>query len=128
MLSAASVAATLPFRGLQAAEDFYSNKLGLRRTSGSTEDGYLEYAAGGGSKLLLFESTSDQKSDNTAATFEVTDLDQEMTQLRQKGVTFEEYDLPGIKTVNGVADGDGMGRIAWIKDPDGNVLALHEEP
>ena len=47
-----------------------------------------------------------------------------MTRLRKKGVVFEEYDLPGIKTVNGVAE--GMGRIAWVKDPAGNILALHE--
>ena len=126
MLSSSPISATLPFRGLDAALEFYSRKLGLRRTNGSVEDGFLEFQAGNGTVLQLFESTSEKKSENTAATFEVGDLDEEMATLRKNGVTFEEYDLPGIKTVQGVADADGMGRIAWFKDPDGNVLALHE--
>ncbi len=126
MLSSSPVSATLPFRGLKVAEEFYSKKLGLERAHGSVEDGFLEYKAGQGTLLQLFESNSDQKSDNTAATFEVADLSQEMAALRKKGVVFEEYDLPGIKTVNGVAEADGMGRMAWLKDPDGNVLGLHE--
>ena len=128
MLSKAPVAATLPVRGLKAAENFYSRKLGLKRRSGSVKEGYLEYQAGGGTILQLFESNSRKKSDNTAATFEVGNLDREMATLRKRGVEFEEYDLPGIKTVEGVADLDGMGRGAWFKDPDGNVIALHEGP
>jgi len=126
MLSTAPVIATIPFRGLKSAQTFYSKKLGLKRESGSVKEGYLIYKAGKGSSLLLFESTSAKKSDNTAATFEVSNLAREMTTLRKKGLEFEEYDLPevGIKTVDGVAE--GMGRMAWLKDPDGNILALHE--
>jgi predicted enzyme related to lactoylglutathione lyase len=128
MLSKAPLAATLPFRGLKAAQNFYSRKVGLKLRSGSAKDGYLEYKTGGGTALLVFESNSRKKSDNTAATFEVGNLDREMVTLRKKGVEFEEYDLPGIKTVDGVADLNGMGRGAWFKDPDGNVIALHESP
>ena len=128
MLSKSFVAPTLPFRGLKKAQEFYSKRLGLKRVAGSVSDGFLEYGAGKGTVLQLFESTSKKKSDNTAATFEVADLDREMKTLRKRGVVFEEYDLPGIKTVDGVAEGDGMGRMAWLKDPDGNVLALHESP
>ena len=126
MLSNAPVAATNPYRGLKSAPPFYSRKLGLKRQSGSVRDGYLVYKAGKGTTLLLFESSSSKKSDNTAATFEVSNLAREMTRLRKKGLEFEEYDIPeaGIKTVDGVAE--GMGKIAWLKDPDGNVLALHE--
>ena len=126
MLSACPVSVTLPYRGLRTAKDFYSKKLGLELVAGSVEEGFLEYKAGGGTLLQLFESTSDRKSENTAATFEVSDLDKEMVDLRAKGVSFEEYDLPDIKTVNGVADAHGMGRIAWFKDPDGNIIGLHE--
>lgn len=126
MLSRSPLSVTLPFRGLKAAQAFYSKKLGLKRISGSVKDGYLEYQAGEGTRLQLFESNSDKKSDNTCATFEVTNLAREMTTLRKKGVVFEDYDLPGIKTVKGVASGEGMGKIAWFKDPDGNVFALHE--
>lgn len=126
MLSTAPVAATLPVRDLKAAQEFYSQKLGLERAHGSVKEGYLEYRAGGGTLLMMFASDSNQKSDNTAATFEVEDLDDEMKTLRQRGVDFEEYDLPGIKTVDGVADLGEMGRGAWLKDPDGNVIALHQ--
>ena len=124
MLSKSPVCATLPFNGLASAVDFYTKRLGLELASGSPKDGFLEFKAGGESVIQLFESDS-KKSDDTAATFAVKDLDKEMADLRSRGVRFEEYDLPGVKTVNGVATMDGH-RGAWIKDPGGNVLALHE--
>ena len=124
MLSRSPVTATFPFDGLKAARDFYGRKLGLKLVSGSVSHGFLEFAAGDGSRIMLFESDS-KKSDDTGATFEVADLDREMTALRRKGVKFAKYDLPEVKTVNGVADMGGH-RMAWIKDPGGNVIALHE--
>jgi catechol 2,3-dioxygenase-like lactoylglutathione lyase family enzyme len=124
MLSKTPVAATLPYRGLKTAKDFYTKKLGLKLVSGSVKDGYMEFEAGEGTVIQVFESPS-KKSEDTAATFEVADLAAEMRNLRKKGVVFEEYDLPGIKTVNGVAT---MGEMkgAWIKDPGGNILGLHQ--
>lgn len=124
MLSRSRVSATLPFEGLAAAPGFYVKKLGLKKTSGSAADCHMEFAAGDGTVIQLFESNS-AKSEDTAATFEVADLAKEMAALRKKGVRFEEYDLPGIKTVDGVAAMGGH-RAAWIKDPGGNVLALHQ--
>ncbi len=124
MLSKSRVAATLPTRNLKAALDFYTKKLGLKLESGSVKDGYLEFVAGGGTVLQLYESKS-TKSKATAATFEVGDLGEEMKALAKRGVKFENYNLPGIKTVNGVATmGDDKG--AWIKDPGGNILGLHQ--
>jgi catechol-2,3-dioxygenase len=123
MLSQLPVYATLPFRGLKAAPGFYAKKLGLKLASGSVREGYLEYGAGKGTVIQLFESTSKKKSDNTAATFVVKDLAREMAALRKKKVAFEEYDLPGIKTVRGVAT-MGDTQAAWIRDPAGNVIAL----
>ena len=129
MLSKSPVAATLPFKGLKSARDFYTQKVGLQLVSGSVEDGYLEFEAGDHTVLQMFESDS-EKSDDTAATFEVDDLAAEMKDLRAKGVKFEEYDLPGIKTVNGVATmkmpNGSTHKGAWFKDPGGNVIALHE--
>jgi catechol 2,3-dioxygenase-like lactoylglutathione lyase family enzyme len=124
MLANCTVSATLPVRDLSAAKTFYQTKLGLPCQAGSVREGYLVLAAGN-STVLVFGSTSDRKSDNTSATFAVEDLDEEMAALRRKRVQFEEYDLPHCKTVDGVADMGGH-RMAWIKDPDGNVLALHE--
>ena len=126
MLSKAPVTATIPFRGLKKADDYYGKKLGLKRTDGSVREGWLLFRAGKKTDLMLFESTSRKKSDNTAATFEVGNLTREMAALRERGVKFEDYDLPGIKTVDGVMAAEGMGKIAWAKDPDGNILALHE--
>jgi catechol 2,3-dioxygenase-like lactoylglutathione lyase family enzyme len=124
MLSDSPVAATLPFQGLEKAQEFYSEKLGLELLSGSVEEGYLEFGAGEGTVIQLFESDS-EKSEDTAATFEVEDLAREMEELRKKGVRFEEYDLPDIKTVRGVATMGGH-KGAWIKDPGGNVIGLHQ--
>ena len=124
MLSKSPVAATLPFQGLEAAREFYTQKVGLRLVSGSVEDGYLEFEAGDHTVLQVFESDS-KKSDDTAATFEVDDLAAEMKELRAKGVKFEEYDLPDVKTVDGVAVMDGH-KGAWFKDPGGNVIGLHQ--
>ena len=124
MLSRSPVAATLPFKGLKAAQDFYTQRLGLRILSGSVKEGHLELEAGGGTVLGVFESDS-KKSDDTGATFHVEDIAREMEELREKGVVFEEYDLPGIKTVNGVATMGPM-KAAWFKDPGGNILCLHQ--
>jgi hypothetical protein len=124
MLSKCHVAATLPYRGLKTAKAFYSKKLGLKHLAGSPKDGYLEFGAGEGTVIMLFESPS-RKSEDTAATFEVENLAREMTALRRKGVEFEEYNLPDVKTVDGVAT-MGKHKGAWIKDPGGNILALHQ--
>lgn len=124
MLTKSPVAASLPYDGLKSAKDFYSKKLGLKLVSGSVKDGYLEYGAGKGSVIQLFESNS-EKSDDTAATFQVTDLAKEMAALRKKKVKFEEYNLPGIKTVRGVAK-MGPHKAAWLKDPGGNIICLHQ--
>ena len=122
MLSRLPVCATLPFEGLKAAKDFYAKKVGLRLAAGSVRMGWLEFAAGKGTVLEVFESDS-KKSKDTAATFHVKDLAKEMAALAKRGVTFEEYDLPGIRTVDGVAT-MGRTRAAWFKDPGGNVIAL----
>jgi catechol 2,3-dioxygenase-like lactoylglutathione lyase family enzyme len=124
MLSTKPVSVVLPFLGLDKAKPFYGDRLGLKLRSGSVEDGHLEFEAGSGTVLGVFESDS-KKSDDTAACFEVEDLAKEMADLRQKGIRFEEYDLPGVKTVNGVADRGGE-KSAWFKDPGGNVLCLHQ--
>ena len=126
MLSKSPVAATLQCRrkNLKAVDGFYAKKLGLKRVAGSPKEGFLSYLAGKKTEILLFESDA-PKSDDTGATFEVADLAREMATLRKRGVRFEEYDLPGVKTVHGVAQ-MGPHAMAWMKDSDGNVLGLYQ--
>ena len=125
MLSKSPVAATLPVRNLETAKRFYEQQLGLTLQAGSVPEGFLEFEAGKGTCLMLFESESSETTDNTVATFDVKDLDKEMADLRGRGVKFEDYDLPNCKTVDGVANMDGH-VMAWVKDPHGHVLALHQ--
>jgi catechol 2,3-dioxygenase-like lactoylglutathione lyase family enzyme len=124
MLSKSPVVPTLPFQGLQSALDYYTKTLGLKHSAGSVKEGWLEFRAGEGTVIQVFESDS-KKSDDTAATFAVRDLQKEMAELRSKGVVFEDYDLPEIKTKAGIAE-MGRERAAWFKDPGGNVLCLHQ--
>jgi catechol 2,3-dioxygenase-like lactoylglutathione lyase family enzyme len=126
MLSNAPVNATLQCRrkNLKAVADFYAKKLGLELAFGSPKEGFLVFHAGRRTELLLFESDA-QKSDDTGATFEVKNLARAMAALRKKGVKFVEYDLPGVKTEEGVAR-MGPHSMCWLKDPDGNVLGLHQ--
>ena len=61
----------------------------------------------------------------TQAFWAVDDLDAEMAELRARGLVFEEYDLPGLKTVNGVSTG-GVAKTAWFKDSEGNILGISQ--
>jgi catechol 2,3-dioxygenase-like lactoylglutathione lyase family enzyme len=125
MLSKSPVAATLPVRDLKAAKLFYEKKLRLPLLHGSVREGFLEFEAGKGTCLMLFASDSSKTTGNTMATFEVKDIDKEMADLRDRGVKFVQYDLPHCKTVDGVANMGGH-VMAWVKDPHGHVLALHQ--
>src|SRR5687768_17406835 len=102
MLSRSPVAATLPVKDLKQVKSFYGQKLGLKLTAGSVREGFLEFRAGKGSMLMFFQSDAVKHTGNTNATFEVANLARTMAALRKKGVEFKEYDLPGVKTVDGV--------------------------
>lgn len=75
--------------------------------------------------MMVYE-TSASAGSATQAGFTVDDFDATISELRGRGVTFEEYDMPGLKTVNGVADYDGT-KSAWFKDTEGNTIAISEK-
>ena len=85
------------------------------------------FEAGGGSMLMVYENPGLKAPENTTLGFGVSAdrFDALMDELRSKGVAFEEYDIPemGLKTVNGVAEMDGM-KSAWFKDSEGNILNI----
>jgi predicted enzyme related to lactoylglutathione lyase len=124
MLSNARVTATLPASDLERAKKFYMEKLGLKEAM--EMPGGVRFECGNGTMIFLYQRPPVTVG-HTQASFDVTDLDQEMKELRARGVVFEEYDqpMPGIKTVNGVASMGGW-RGAWFKDSEGNTLALGE--
>ena len=125
MLDKARITAIVPVSDLEAAIDFYEARLGLRldeRRDDLPTNREAELSGGSGN-LLLYESVGAGKSRHTVAAFRVDELDAVVAGLRNRGVVFEEYDLPDLKTVDGIASiGDVRG--AWCKDPDGNILAL----
>jgi catechol 2,3-dioxygenase-like lactoylglutathione lyase family enzyme len=120
MLGSKPAAATLPVSDMQTARDFYENTLGLMPVQ-EMEDGIL-YGAGN-SVVLVYQSQYAGTNKATAATWAVgSDFDSIVDQLRQKGVTFEQYDdLPGT-TREGDIHSFGDLRAVWFKDPDGNIL------
>jgi catechol 2,3-dioxygenase-like lactoylglutathione lyase family enzyme len=125
MLSQAqAVIATLPAHDLARARSFYEKTLGLTPDNmmPTDENGVL-YTVNGHSFLVY--RTEAPRGGTTLAGFLVADLEAEMKELRSRGVVFEEYDLPGLKTVNGIAEQPNM-RGAWFKDSEGNILALNE--
>ena len=125
MLTDAPVTTMLPVKDLQRARDFYENKLGLRPV-GERSDGKFVYASGGGGLLALFPKEEGTKAEHTAISFQVSDIAGEIAELERRGVVFEDYDLPGLRTVEHVCVLGGE-KAAWFKDTEGNYLCLHED-
>jgi len=123
MLNAARAVPMIPISDRRRAIDFYAGTLSLRLYEETGGDVLFE--AGEGSLLGIYETDHAGTAGHTLAGFFVEDIDAVVAGLRDRGVTFEEYDLPGLKTVDGVAQLEGE-RAAWFTDPDGNILALGE--
>jgi catechol 2,3-dioxygenase-like lactoylglutathione lyase family enzyme len=124
-LAEAGIVAIVPVSDVEAAIRFYGETLGLElqeRRDDLPENREAEFRAGQGT-LLVYESVGAGKSRHTIAGFRVDDVDAVVAGLRERGVEFEEYDLPQMKTEGGVA-AVGDVRAAWCRDPDGNLLAI----
>ena len=122
MLDTGNVAAMIPAQDLDRARAFYEEKLGLKPAE-ERPDGLL-YKSGDG-RFVLFKSSGEPSGTHTQLGWDVDDLDAAVDQLRNNGVVFEEYDMPGFKTVNGIVEIPGE-RGAWFKDSKGNLLAVGE--
>jgi predicted enzyme related to lactoylglutathione lyase len=123
-LTSSTVAVMLPVTDVDRAKQFYSESLSLDFT-GMNDEGSPMYALGGGTTLVLLPRPDGARSDSTAMSFEVEDVENEVRDLEGRGVAFADYDLPGLKTVNHVCE-LGSEKAAWFNDPDGNVLCLHQ--
>jgi catechol 2,3-dioxygenase-like lactoylglutathione lyase family enzyme len=124
VLSGATLFANLKAADLDAAVDFYSGKLGLELVyDGEIMPGYREVLFGAGGGIVCLEQGAASGGGQTLVSFAVDDVGATAESLRGRGVVFEDYDLPSLKTENGIAT-IGSLQAAWFKDPDGNLLAL----
>jgi catechol 2,3-dioxygenase-like lactoylglutathione lyase family enzyme len=124
-LSDSRVEAVLAVSDLDRAKRFYEDRLGL--VPGDEEQEAVRYRCGHGTRIFIYVSAENAgKSPATLAGWFVDDLDETMHELASRGVAFERYDQPGLKTDDrGVFEADGF-RAAWMRDPDGNTMALTE--
>jgi catechol 2,3-dioxygenase-like lactoylglutathione lyase family enzyme len=128
LLENAEVSTRLPAQDLERARAFYFQKLGLEPVE--DREGGLRYRCGNGF-FALFQSTGRAAGDHTQMAFEVDDLESVVAELRRRGVAFEEVDVPGLRTVDGIADIEGNypskgagERGAWFRDSEGNLVGV----
>lgn len=114
----------LPVKDMDRARAFYEGCLGLK-PGGFKPDGKFVYTVGG-STLALFPKPEGTKADHTAISFRVEDIAASIDEMKRAGVKFEDYDFPGLKTVNHVCV-LGAEKAAWFKDTEGNYLCIHED-
>jgi catechol 2,3-dioxygenase-like lactoylglutathione lyase family enzyme len=129
MLNDGRVATRIPVQDLDRARRFYAEKLGLEPSE--ERPGGLRYRCTSG-EFALFQSAGASPGTFTQMAWEVDDIEATVAELRERGVVFEEVDLPGLKTVDGVAEvagnypskGGRGERGAWFRDSEGNMLGV----
>ena len=127
-LARGHVATRLPCQDLERARAWYADKLGLHPVE--ERPGGLRYHCGG-TVFALFASAGAPSGQHTQMAWTVADLDAAVAAMRARGVVFEEYDLPGLRTVDGVTEvegnypSEGSGeRAAWFRDSEGNLIGM----
>jgi len=122
------VATRLPAQNLGRARAFYAEKLGLEPVE--ERPGGLRYRCGN-SSFVVFQSTGRSTGEHTQMGFEVDDIEAVAAELRRRGGVFEDVDVPGLETVNGIADIEGNypskgrgERGGWFRDSEGNLLGI----
>ncbi len=121
MLSNRDAVANLAVKNVQAAKKFYEGTLGLKQVD--AEGSELIVFKSGNTTLNVYESKEAGTNKATAVTWAVDDVESEVNALKAKGVKFEHYDMPGLKRQGDVHIGGDM-KVAWFKDPDGNILNI----
>jgi catechol 2,3-dioxygenase-like lactoylglutathione lyase family enzyme len=123
MVSKAS--AVLCSTDLERSREFYELKVGFL-LSPETIPNHLLFECGAGTTLLVYGRPSPNAADHTQVRLWSDDVPADVAALKERGVVFEEYDFPALKTENSVARTAGIGTSAWFKDPDGNTIALFQ--
>ena len=123
MLKHAPIVPYIPVADVNRARRFYEGKVGLKPREEYA--GGVIYECGNGSWVFMYPSGGAGTSKASTAFWAVDDVVAEVAELKARGVVFEEYDLPGIKTVNSIATAGGA-KTAWFKDSEGNILAVSQ--
>ncbi len=118
-----SIYTVLPVSDLARARGFYRDKLGLEPTV--EKPGMLAYSGPSGYIFQLYETSTVGTAQNTQMGWSTSELDEDVAEFRGRGVVFEEYDFPGLKTENGIAL-VGTERSAWFKDTEGNTICISQ--
>ena len=122
MLGKADATPMIAVKDLDRARKFYGDTLGLKEIDDFGEGFMLK---SGDTRFSVYRSEFAGTNKATALTFEVDDIDKEVSDLKGKGVAFEHYDLPGLRQEGDLHVAEGF-KTAWFKDPDGNILSLAE--
>jgi predicted enzyme related to lactoylglutathione lyase len=123
MLKDAPIYSYVPVADLARARKFYDTALGLG--PGKDFGPGATYECGKGTAFFMYPSPGAGTSKASCAFWQVDDIVAEVAALKARGVVFEEYDMPGLKTVNSIATGGGA-KTAWFKDTEGNIMAVSQ--
>jgi catechol 2,3-dioxygenase-like lactoylglutathione lyase family enzyme len=123
MLGKADATPMIAVKDLDRARKFYEETLGLTEVDDFGEGFMLK---SGDTEFSVYRSEFAGTNKATALTFDVDDLEEEVRDLKQKGIAFEHYDMEGLTPKGDFYEAEGM-KTAWFKDPDGNILSLMEE-
>jgi len=121
MLQKAPMYAYIPVKDLARARQFYEGKVGLRPKEEKAGGVVYEFAQH--TACFMYPTPNAGTSGASQAFWQVDDVEREVAELKRRGVKFEEYDMPQMKTDNGIATGGGA-KAAWFKDTEGNIMAL----
>jgi catechol 2,3-dioxygenase-like lactoylglutathione lyase family enzyme len=122
MLGKADATPMLAVKDLDRARKFYEENLGLKQVDDFGEGFMLK---SGETQVSVYRSEFAGTNKATALTFDVEDIEDKVRALKEKGISFEHYDLEGLTPKGDIFEGEGM-KTAWFKDPDGNILSLIE--
>jgi predicted enzyme related to lactoylglutathione lyase len=125
MLNASKVEANIPAADLERARNFYAASLGLepeRELPGRQ----LEYCTGAGTPFNIYETQYAGQAGHTIAQWHVDDIEAEVAELKSRGVVFEVYDMPGVEWHDEIASMPGLGRAAWFRDSESNIMCVDE--
>jgi predicted enzyme related to lactoylglutathione lyase len=124
MLTTSSVTANIPAADIARARSFYADALGLEPVADFGDLGMLVYRTHGGTTFSIYQTEYAGQAGHTIAQFHVDDVVGEARTLQAKGIALETYDLPGVVWDDGVAEMGPMGKAAWFKDSEGNILCI----